>query len=93
MRRRLSGLFLFAFIGGAAAGTVVWSGVRHNYRRNLFSRRPVERFIALTYLSGQPTLETVRLLGDYVRWEKRPALRRHATRTLYRVERRLRESA
>lgn len=79
----------FGFTAGALAGLFVWSGIRHNFRRELFSRRPVARFVALTYLSSRPTLETVRLLRDYVRWEQQPGLRRRGVRLLHNVESRL----
>ena len=88
-----SGIALLGFAAGAAAGVFFWSSVRHSYRRNLFSRRALERFIALTYLAARPTFETARVLGDYIRWEERAALRRQATRLLHRIEARLRESA
>lgn len=71
------------------AGALVWSGVRHNYRRDLFSPRPTARFVALTYLASRPTLETCRLLRDYTRWEQNAFLRRHGLRMLGHVERRL----
>lgn len=88
-----SGFALLGFAAGAAAGVFFWSNVRHSFRRNLFSQRPVERFIALTYLAARPTFETARVLGDYIRWEQRPVLRRQATRLLQRIEEHLRESA
>jgi hypothetical protein len=88
-----SGAMLFGFAAGAAAGVFFWSSIRHSYRRNLFSRRPLERFIALTYLAARPTFETARVLGDYIRWEAQPALRRQAMRLLQRIETHLRESA
>jgi hypothetical protein len=56
------------------------------YRRDLFSARPLRRFAALGYLSGQPSLETARLLRDYVSWEGRSALRRRAQQVLRRIE-------
>lgn len=86
---RSSRYSLFGFTAGALAGLFVWSSIRHNFRRELFSRRPIARFVALSYLSSRPTLETVRLLRDYVRWEQRPALRRRGARLLQSVESRL----
>lgn len=84
-----SGFSLLGFSAGVLAGAFVWSSVRHNFRRELFSRRPLARFVALTYLSSRPTLDTVRLLQDYVRWEQRPLLRRQGVRLLQSVESRL----
>jgi hypothetical protein len=86
---RGSSYSLFGFTTGALAGLFVWSSIRHNFRRELFSRRPLARFVALTYLSSRPTVETVRLLRDYVRWEQRPALRQRGVRLLQTVESRL----
>jgi hypothetical protein len=88
---RQSGFLLLGFTAGALAGTFVWSSVRENYRKELFSRHPLKRFIALSYLSARPTLETVRLLRDYVQWEKRGFLRRQGVRLLHRVEMQLTE--
>jgi len=45
----------------------------------------VKRLAALGYLSGQPGLETTRILTDYVGWERDPALRRRAQRILSRM--------
>jgi hypothetical protein len=49
----------------------------------------MRRFAALSYLRGQRTPETAKLLEDYIRWEQRPNLRRRARRLLDRVERQL----
>jgi hypothetical protein len=86
---RRSGLALAGFLAGIVAGSLVWTGVRHNLRGQLFSRSALERFVALTYLAAHPTLETARLLGDYVRWEKRALLRKQGARLLRTVEGRL----
>lgn len=83
---RRSGFALLGFGAGAIAGAVLWSEVRHNYRRELFSRRAAARFIALTYLASRPTLETARLLRDYTHWEDTPFLRRQGLRLLRHVE-------
>jgi hypothetical protein len=85
-RTRGSGLALLGFVSGFAAGVLLWSRQQHTFKRGLFSRSPLRRLAALGYLSGRPTLETVRLLRDYVRWEPRAALRRRGERVLRRVE-------
>ena len=82
-RTRLAGL---GFLGGLAAGLVVWGVQVERSRRDLFSRSPIRRFAALGYLSGQPGLETARLLTEYVRWEARPALRKRGQHLLRRME-------
>ena len=82
-RGRLAGI---GFLGGLAAGLVVWGVQVQRSRRDLFSRNPVRRLAALGYLGGQPGVETARLLDDYVRWEARPALRKRGQQLLRRME-------
>lgn len=74
-----------AFLGGLAAGMVIWSLQLHRSRRDLFSKSPVRRLAALGYLGGQPGVETARLLTDYVRWEPLPALRKRGHALLSRM--------
>ena len=73
------------FVGGLAVGLVVWSTQVQRSRRELFSRSPVRRYAALGFLAGRPSLETARLLRDYVNWETRPALRRRGQHLLRRM--------
>jgi hypothetical protein len=73
------------FLGGLLLGAVVWSTQIQRSRRELFSTRAVKRLAALGYLSGQPGLDTVRILTDYVGWERTPALRRRAQLILRRM--------
>jgi hypothetical protein len=47
----------------------------------------VRRFAALGYLSGRPSVDTARLLRDYIRWESHPILRRRGEQVLRQVER------
>lgn len=74
------------FIGGMLAGLLLWSTQMQRCRRDLFSARPLRRLAALGYLGGQRGLETAQILGEYVRWEKHPALRRRAERLLNRMQ-------
>ena len=85
-RSRLAAL---GFVSGFAAGIVLWSREQHARKRDLFSTRPMRRYAALSYLRGQRTLETARLLKDYIRWEQRADFKRRARRLLDRVERQL----
>ena len=82
-------LVALGFFGGFAAGLVLWSREQHARKRDLFSTRPMRRYAALSYLRGQRTLETARLLKDYIRWEQRADVQRRARRLLDRVERQL----
>lgn len=74
-----------AFLGGLVLGAVVWSNQIRRSRRDLFSRSPVRRLAALGYLSGQPGVDTARILTEYVGWERHPLLRRRAQLALRRV--------
>jgi hypothetical protein len=75
-RARTGAAVGMAVIVGLIAGVVVWSLQISRSRKHLFSRHPWRRLAALGYLGGRPGLDTVRLLTDYVRWEKHPSLRR-----------------
>jgi len=76
----------FGFLGGLAAGLVVWGTQVERSRRELFSRSAVRRLAAIGFLAGQPGVETARLLSDYVNWETRPVLRRRAQVALRRMK-------
>jgi hypothetical protein len=73
------------FLGGLVLGAAVWNSQMRRSRRELFSKSPWKRLAALGYLSGQPGLETARLLTDYVGWERHPALKRRGERVLRRI--------
>ncbi len=74
------------FVGGVAAGTLVWNVVQHNCRRELFSRSALRRVAALGYLRARPTVTTAQLLREYIAWEPRPILRQRGARILKRLE-------
>jgi hypothetical protein len=71
---------------GAAAGWVLAQRRLAFHRRDLFSPRPMRRLAALGYLAGQGGVETVRLLRDYLSWERQQVLRRRAESILRRLE-------
>ena len=77
------------FLGGVAAGALLWSDQMRRSRRNLFSRSAVRRFLALGHVGGQCTLENAVLLREYLAWETRPMLRRRAQFALRRMEQQL----
>jgi hypothetical protein len=82
------GLTLLAagFLGGLVVGTAVWAGALDLTRSGLFSPNPVRRFGAVSYLATRPSVDTARLLRDYVRWEPHPLLRRRGRQALAAVE-------
>ena len=79
-------LFAGGAVVGATAGWVLAQRRLAFHRRDLFSPRPMRRLAALGYLAGQGDVETVRLLRDYMSWERQPVLRRRAEAILRRLE-------
>ena len=75
---------------GVAAGWVLAQRRLATHRRALFSPRPLRRLAALGYLAGQEDVDTVRLLRDYLAWERQPMLRRRAEVIVRRMEETLR---
>ncbi|HWL40380.1 MAG TPA: hypothetical protein VNO75_09085 [Gemmatimonadaceae bacterium] len=86
MIKARAGFFAAGFVGGVAAGTLVWNVVAHNCRRELFSRSAVRRVAALGYLRARPSVTTAQLLKEYVAWEPRAILRQRGARILKRLE-------
>ena len=86
MSRQRASFVAVGFIGGLAAGSVMWSRMQRQYRRNLFSKSPIRRVAALGYLRTRPTVNTAQLLREYVAWEPRSILRSRGVRMLKRLE-------
>ncbi len=80
---------LLTFGLGAVLGSVLAQQSMGRHREDLFSGRPLRRLSALGYLNGHPSVETVRLLYDYLAWEVHPLLRRRADGIVRRMEARL----
>lgn len=74
------------FTLGAAAGWMLAQQRLVTHRRALFSPRPLRRMAALGFLAGQNNVDTVRLLRDYLSWERQPILRRRAAAIVRRLE-------
>ena len=79
-------VFAAALVVGSAAGWVLAQQRLMHHRRDLFSPRPLRRLAALGFLAGQEGVETIRLLRDYLAWERRPMLRRRAVAIVRRME-------
>lgn len=86
MSRLRVGFVAVGFLGGVAAGSVVWTRMQRQYRRNLFSKSPLRRVAALGYLRARPTLNTAQILREYVAWEPRAILRHRGAQMLKRIE-------
>jgi hypothetical protein len=85
MRSR-SWVFVGGILAGAAGGWLLAQQRFSYHRRDLFSPRPLRRLAALGYLAGQDGVDTVRLLRDYLAWERQPMLRRRAEAIVRRME-------
>jgi hypothetical protein len=79
-------LLAAGFFGGVAIGAAAWEGLLAGNRRGLFAANPLRRYAAVSYLGARPSVDTARLLRDYVRWEPHPVLRRRARRVLRELE-------
>jgi hypothetical protein len=86
MSKQRASFVAVGFLGGIAAGSLVWSRLQRQYRRNLFSRHTLRRVAALGYLRARPSVGTAQLLREYVAWEPRPMLRQRGARMLKRLE-------
>jgi len=83
--------FILLALGAAAAvSALIVRDQIARHRRELFSSHPLRRLAALGYLGGrEATVDTVRLLRDFVAWEPRPLIRRRAAVLLARMEEQL----
>jgi hypothetical protein len=79
-------VFVGGIVAGAAAGWLLAQSRFSYHRRDLFSPRPLRRLAALGFLAGQDGVDTVRLLRDYLAWERQPMLRRRAEAIVRRME-------
>ena len=86
MSKQRASFVAVGFLGGIAAGTMIWSRLQRQYRRNLFSRHTFRRVAALGYLRARPSVNTAQLLREYVAWEPRSVLRERGVKMLKRLE-------
>jgi hypothetical protein len=84
------GLMAAVVATSVVAGFLLWSNQQSRHRRSLFHASPRRRLAALGYLRAHPSVDSARLLRDYLRWEPLPLLRRRARGVLRRTERLLR---
>jgi len=84
--RRNGLLVAAAVLGGLALGWAAAGWREHYSRSDLFHPRPLRRLAALGWLERQPSAETLRLLRDYLVWERVPLLQRRAGGLLRRFE-------
>ncbi len=83
----LRGLFIAAAAAaGVAAGWLLAQRYLDQHKAALFSKVPRLRHAALGYLVGRPSAETLRLLRDYVAWERHAGLKRRGIRVMRELE-------
>lgn len=75
-----------AAAAGLATGWVLSQRYLDRHKSALFSQAPRLRHAALGYLAGHPSPETVRLLRDYVVWERHAGLKRRGLRVMRELE-------
>lgn len=79
-------LAALSFVGGLACGALAWSHLQQQYRRDLFSAHALRRFAALSYLRTRPSMGTIRLLREYIAWERNLSLRERGVKLMRHVE-------
>ncbi|MBC7843885.1 MAG: hypothetical protein H7099_16305 [Gemmatimonadaceae bacterium] len=76
---------LAGFAGGVVVGAMAWRRQQNVAHDQLFAASAVRRVAAIGFLTRTPSVENARLLRDYIRWERRPTLRRRAEHALDRL--------
>ncbi len=76
---------LAGFAGGVVMGALAWRKQQAMAHDQLFAASAIQRAAAIGWLARTPSVENARLLRDYIRWERRPTLRRRAERALARL--------
>jgi len=88
MRPKTQALFL-GLATGVGLGLLLAHYSMDRHRRELFSASPLRRLAALSYLAGHPSVGAVRLLRDYLSWERHPVLKRRGATIVRRMEAKL----
>ncbi|MFO7894695.1 MAG: hypothetical protein R6U63_13250 [Longimicrobiales bacterium] len=91
---RIIGIGLLTALAASALGVIFVRDQMSRHRRDLFSSRPLRRLAALGYIAGgEPSVDAVRLLRDYIAWEQQPLIRRQAIQVLNKMEQNLETTA
>jgi hypothetical protein len=77
---------LFGVVAGAAVGWTLAQRHLGRHQEDLFSARPLRRLAALGGIEAAGEVESVRVLHDYLAWERHPVLRRRALAIIRRLE-------
>jgi hypothetical protein len=84
-RRGAMPYMLAGFAGGLVMGAIAWRRQQASAHDQLFAGSVVQRAAAVGWLARSPSVENARLLRDYIRWERRPTLRRRGQLALDRL--------
>lgn len=91
---RIVGIGVLAALAASVLGVLFVRDQMSRHRRDLFSSRPLRRLAALGYIAGgEPSVDAVRLLRDYIAWEQQPLIRRQAIQVLNKMEQSLETTA
>jgi hypothetical protein len=91
---KIIGIGLLAALAASVLGVLFVRDQMSRHRRDLFSSRPLRRLAALGYIAGgEPSVDAVRLLRDYIAWEQQPLIRRQAIQVLNKMEQSLETTA
>ena len=76
---------LAGFAGGVVVGALAWRREQAMAHDQLFAASAMQRAATIGWVARAPSVENARLLRDYIRWERRPTLRRRAEHALARL--------
>ncbi len=83
---RASAYVAAGVVGGLVLGILLTTAYQDRHAQALFSPRPRRRWAALGRLAGTASVDSVRLMREYVAWETHPRLRRRGEALLERLQ-------
>ncbi len=84
---RTAGITVLAAAAAGAIAALIIRDQISRHRRNLFSPRALRRLAALGHMGREPaSVETIRVLRDFIAWEPRRMLRERARSIMERME-------
>ena len=86
-RLKTAGITVLAAAAAGALAALIIRNQISRHQRDLFSPRALQRLAALSHMSGEEaTVDSIRLLRDFVAWEPRRLLRERARGILEKME-------
>jgi hypothetical protein len=84
---RTAGITVLAAAAAGAIAALIIRDQISRHRRNLFSPRALRRLAALGHMGREPaSVDTIRVLRDFIAWEPRKMLRERARSIMERME-------